>query len=66
MTMRVEPGAIMLGSTTAGADDNVSRMPLPRNVEGMISGIGVLYPTCIRLPSASVLLPAHSPRVCAS
>ena len=42
--MRVAPGAIVVGSTTAGADGNVSRIPLPGNVEGMISGIGVFYP----------------------
>jgi C-terminal processing protease CtpA/Prc len=34
----------VVGSTTAGADGNVSRIPLPGNVEGMISGIGVFYP----------------------
>lgn len=44
MAMRVAPGAIVVGSTTAGADGNVSRIPLPGNVEGMISGIGVFYP----------------------
>ncbi|MCA2984971.1 S41 family peptidase [Gemmatimonas sp.] len=44
MAFRVAPGAIVVGSTTAGADGNVSRFPLPGNVEGMISGIGVFYP----------------------
>lgn len=44
MAFRVAPGAIVVGSTTAGADGNVSRIPLPGNVEGMISGIGVFYP----------------------
>jgi C-terminal processing protease CtpA/Prc len=44
MAFRVAPGAIVVGSTTAGADGNVSRIPLPGNVESMISGIGVFYP----------------------
>lgn len=44
MAFRVAPGALVVGSTTAGADGNVSRIPLPGNVEGMISGIGVFYP----------------------
>lgn len=44
MAFRVAPDAIVVGSTTAGADGNVSRIPLPGNVEGMISGIGVFYP----------------------
>lgn len=44
MAFRVAPGAVVVGSTTAGADGNVSRIPLPGNVEGMISGIGVFYP----------------------
>lgn len=34
----------MVGSTTAGADGNVSRILLPGDVEGIISGIGVFYP----------------------
>jgi C-terminal processing protease CtpA/Prc len=44
MAFRVAPEAVVVGSTTAGADGNVSRIPLPGNVEGMISGIGVFYP----------------------
>jgi hypothetical protein len=44
MGLRAAPGAIVVGSTTAGADGNVSRIPLPGGVEGMISGIGVFYP----------------------
>jgi C-terminal processing protease CtpA/Prc len=44
MAFRVAPDAIVAGSTTAGADGNVSRIPLPGDVEGMISGIGVFYP----------------------
>jgi C-terminal processing protease CtpA/Prc len=44
MAFRAAPGAIVIGSTTAGADGNGSRIPLPGNVEGAISGIGVFYP----------------------
>jgi C-terminal processing protease CtpA/Prc len=44
MAFRVAPGAVVVGSTTAGADGNVSRIPLPGGRHGMISGIGVFYP----------------------
>jgi C-terminal processing protease CtpA/Prc len=33
-----------VGSTTAGADGNVSSIPLPGGLSTMISGIGVFYP----------------------
>jgi len=44
MAFRVAPNAIVLGSTTAGADGNVSTIILPGNIRTMISGIGVYYP----------------------
>ena len=44
MALRSAPGAIVLGSTTAGADGNVSAIPLPGGLSTMISGIGVFYP----------------------
>ena len=44
MALRVAPGARVVGSTTAGADGNVSPIPLPGGVSSMISGIGVFYP----------------------
>jgi C-terminal processing protease CtpA/Prc len=44
MAFRVSPGSIVVGSTTAGADGNVSQIPLPGGAYGMISGIGVFYP----------------------
>jgi C-terminal processing protease CtpA/Prc len=44
MAFRAARDAIVVGSTTAGADGNVSRIPLPGDVESMISGIGVFYP----------------------
>ena len=37
-------GGIVLGSTTAGADGDVSNIPLPGGLRTMISGIGVFYP----------------------
>ncbi len=44
MALRVSENAIVLGSTTAGADGNVSSILLPGNIFTYISGIGVLYP----------------------
>ncbi|MCX6612490.1 MAG: S41 family peptidase, partial [Acidobacteria bacterium] len=43
MAFRAAPNAIVMGSTTAGADGNVSRFPLPGGALSMISGIGVYY-----------------------
>jgi C-terminal processing protease CtpA/Prc len=37
-------GGIVIGSTTAGADGNVSNIPLPGGLRTMVSGIGVFYP----------------------
>jgi C-terminal processing protease CtpA/Prc len=37
-------GATVVGSTTSGADGNVSSLPLPGGVSTLISGIGVFYP----------------------
>jgi len=37
-------GGIVIGSMTAGADGNVSQIPLPGALSTMISGIGVFYP----------------------
>ncbi len=44
MAFRVGPNATVIGSTTAGADGNVSRFYLPGGISTMISGINVLYP----------------------
>jgi len=44
MAFRTAPGAVVVGSTTAGADGNVSAIPLPGGFNSMISGIGVFYP----------------------
>jgi len=44
MALRTTPGATVVGSTTAGADGNVSAIILPGNVRTAISGLGVYYP----------------------
>ncbi|MGA2671674.1 MAG: S41 family peptidase [Terracidiphilus sp.] len=44
MALRASPKAMVIGSTTAGADGNVSTIPLPGGFSSMISGIGVFYP----------------------
>jgi C-terminal processing protease CtpA/Prc len=44
MAFRASPSAIVVGSTTAGADGNVSSVPLPGGLQSLISGIGVFYP----------------------
>jgi hypothetical protein len=47
MALRASPRSITVGSTTAGADGNVSKIPLPGMMSTMISGIGVMYPDSI-------------------
>ena len=44
MAFRSAPKATVVGSTTAGADGNVSFIPLPGGERTAISGIGVFYP----------------------
>lgn len=44
MAFRKVPKAVVIGSTTAAADGNVSRFSLPGSISTMISGIGVYYP----------------------
>lgn len=44
MAFRSSPRATVVGSTTAGADGNISPIPLPGGLRSMISGIGVFYP----------------------
>ncbi len=44
MAFRASPRAKVVGSTTAGADGNISPIPLPGGLRSMISGIGVFYP----------------------
>jgi C-terminal processing protease CtpA/Prc len=44
MALQSSPNAIVVGSTTAGADGNVSEISLPGNLNSMISGLGIYYP----------------------
>ena len=44
MAFRASPHSVVVGSTTAGADGNVSAIPLPGGLSSRISGIGVFYP----------------------
>ncbi len=44
MAFRVAPQAIVIGSTTAAADGNVSSFYLPGGILTQISGLGVYYP----------------------
>jgi hypothetical protein len=44
MAFRTAPRATVIGSTTAGADGNVSQFFLPGGISTMVSGIGVYYP----------------------
>ncbi len=44
MAFRSVPNAVVIGSTTAGADGDVSTLYLPGGLLTMISGIGVFYP----------------------
>lgn len=44
MAFREAPGAVVIGSTTAGADGNVSPISFPGGLSTYFSGIGVFYP----------------------
>lgn len=44
MAFQSSPNVTVIGSTTAGADGNISRFVLPGGISTMISGIGVYYP----------------------
>lgn len=44
MALRAAPRSMLVGSATAGADGNVSRLPLPGGLWSLMSGLGVYYP----------------------
>jgi len=44
MAFQSSPNVTVIGSTTAGADGNVSSIMLPGGISTMISGLNVLYP----------------------
>ena len=53
MAFRTAPGAVVIGSTTAGADGNVSLIPMPGAQSSLIIGIAAerdeLVETAIRI-----------------
>ena len=44
MAFRASNNAIVIGSKTAGADGNISKISLPGGITTWISGLGVYYP----------------------
>jgi C-terminal processing protease CtpA/Prc len=44
MAFQATPNCVVVGSQTAGADGNVSSLPLPRNIMTWFSAVGVFYP----------------------
>ena len=44
MAFKTKPNTIFIGSTTAGADGDVSIFVLPGDVKIMITGTGIYYP----------------------
>jgi C-terminal processing protease CtpA/Prc len=44
MALRASPRAKVVGSTTTGADGNISRFFLPGGLRATLSGLGVFYP----------------------
>lgn len=44
MAFQSSPNVKVIGSTTAGADGNVSQITLPGGISSLFSGIGILYP----------------------
>jgi C-terminal processing protease CtpA/Prc len=44
MAFRAVQNSTIIGSTTAGADGNISEILLPGGLRTLISGIGVYYP----------------------
>lgn len=44
MALRVSKNTTIIGSTTAGADGNVSEINLPGGIGTFISGVGIYYP----------------------
>lgn len=44
MCFQASPNVTVIGSTTAGADGNVSEIVLPGGITTWISGVGILYP----------------------
>lgn len=44
MALQQHPNTIVIGGQTAGADGNISEIPLPFGIRSVFSGLGVFYP----------------------
>lgn len=55
MAFKATPNCVIIGSTTAGADGNVSRILLPGGLSTMISGIGIYYPNKVNTQRAGIV-----------
>ena len=44
MALRTAPGAVVIGSQTAGADGDISIVPMPGGFNTIFSGLGIFYP----------------------
>tara|TARA_R110002049_G_scaffold23726_33_gene84230 strand:- start:1010 stop:2770 length:1761 start_codon:yes stop_codon:yes gene_type:complete len=44
MALRAGDNTVLIGNQTAGADGNISYIPLPGGINAVFSGIGVFYP----------------------
>lgn len=44
MAFQQHPNTIVIGGQTAGADGNISEIPLPFGIQTVFSGLGVFYP----------------------
>ncbi|HMJ91666.1 MAG TPA: S41 family peptidase [Candidatus Acidoferrum sp.] len=61
MALRATPRAQIVGMKTAGADGDVSRIPLPGGFSAAISGIGIFYPDRRRTQRVGVALDVECP-----
>lgn len=55
MAFKATPNCVIIGSTTAGADGNVSRIVLPGGLSTMISGIGIYYPNKVNTQRVGIV-----------
>jgi len=56
MALQAGDNTTVIGSTTAGADGNVSKFYLPGNIQTGFSGIGVYYPDGTQTPRVGVAI----------
>lgn len=52
MALQQHPNTIVIGGQTAGADGNISEIPLPFGIKSVFSGLSVFYPN--RTPTQQV------------